>query len=126
MSIMQRLVYSLIVTVITLLVIGGGGLLQLNQAHDRFVYVQENTLPSLQLAQAAKAELSEQRIVLHKAMLEQDPGKLSELEKTSRTAADARKVALSAYEKDLVSDDTDRKNVTDALTASQTYTVLSE
>ena len=126
MSIMQRLVFSQIVVLISLLVIGGGGLLQLNQAHDRFVYVQENTLPSLQLAQTAKAELSEQRIVLHKAMLEQDPGKLSELEKTSRTAADARKVALSAYEKDLVFDDTDRKNVTDALTASQTYTVLSE
>ena len=37
MSIMQRLVFSQIVVLISLLVIGGG-LLQLNSSHDRFNY----------------------------------------------------------------------------------------
>lgn len=43
MSIMQRLVFSQIVVLISLLVIGGGGLLQLHDVHDRFDYLMQNT-----------------------------------------------------------------------------------
>lgn len=126
MSIMQRLVFSQIVVLISLLVIGGGGLLQLNQAHDRFINVQEETLPSLELVQRSKAALSEQRIVLHKAMLEKDPARLTEMADASREAAEARKTALTRYAQQMVSDDTERKQLGDALHASQAYTAMAE
>ena len=89
MSIMQRLVFSLIVTVTTLLLIAGGGLLQLGQAQSRFDYALDNTLPSMELLEQSKAALAEQRVVLHKAMMEKDPAKLATLEQQLTQAGTA-------------------------------------
>ncbi len=109
MSIMQRLVFSLIVTVVTLLVIAGGGLLQLGQAQSRFDYALTNTLPSMELLEQSKAALAEQRLVLHKALMEKDPAKQATLEQQLGQAGAALDGLLSLYEKDLLSDDADRQ-----------------
>lgn len=109
MSIMQRLVFSQIVVLISLLVIGGGGLLQLHDVHDRFDYLMQNTLPSLGVVNRSQRALDEQRIVLHKAMLETDTAKLTTLEAEEHKAAAEMKAALDEYEKSMISDDTDRQ-----------------
>ena len=109
MSIMQRLVFSQIVVLISLLVIGGGGLLQLNSSHDRFNYLLDNTMPSLSVINRSQRALDEQRIVLHKAMLETDTAKLTTLEAEEHKAAAEMKAALDEYEKSMISDDTDRQ-----------------
>jgi methyl-accepting chemotaxis protein len=121
MSIMQRLVFSLIVTVITLLLIAGGGLLQLGQAQSRFDYALDNTLPSMELLEQSKAALAEQRVVLHKAMMEKDPAKLATLEQHLGQAGTALDSLLSQYEKDLLSDDTDRQLLGEARKALAAY-----
>ena len=115
MSIMQRLVFSLIVTVITLLLIAGGGLLQLGQAQSRFDYALDNTLPSMELLEQSKAALAEQRVVLHKAMMEKDPAKQATLEQQLTQAGTALDGLLSQYEKDLLSDEADRQLLGDTL-----------
>ena len=109
MSIMQRLVFSQIVVLISLLVIGGGGLLQLNSSHDRFNYLLDNTMPSLSVINRSQRALDEQRIVLHKAMLETHTAKLTTLEAEEHKAAAEMKAALDEYEKSMISDDTDRQ-----------------
>ncbi len=109
MSIMQRLVFSQIVVLISLLVIGGGGLLQLNSSHDRFNYLLDNTMPSLSVINRSQRALDEQRIVLHKAMLETHTAKLTTLEAEEHKAAAKMKAALDEYEKSMISDDTDRQ-----------------
>lgn len=104
MSIMQRLVFSQIVVLISLLVIGGGGLLQLNSSHDRFNYLLDNTMPSLSVINRSQRALDEQRIVLHKAMLETDTAKLTTLEAEEHKAAAEMKAALDEYEKSMISE----------------------
>ncbi len=121
MSIMQRLVYSLIVTLISLLVIGGGGVLQLHDVHDRFDYLMQNTLPSLGVVNRSQRALDEQRIVLHKAVLETDSAKLAKLEADEHKAAAEMKAALDEYEKDMVSDDTDRQLLNEAKRTANAY-----
>jgi methyl-accepting chemotaxis protein len=62
MTITRRLLLTLSITLFGLLLVGGYGLWQLNQAQSRLQYVEANTFPSLPAMTDAEYDLSRMRL----------------------------------------------------------------
>ncbi|MGF7000518.1 methyl-accepting chemotaxis protein [Paraburkholderia sp. GAS32] len=109
MTISRRLSLTLAVALLALIFVGGLGVWRLNQAQQRFEYVQVNILPSIMELKDAKFDVSELARLNLRYLLTADD--------TGRTAANQDIDALNknldqhiaTYERDDVSDDTDRQ-----------------
>jgi methyl-accepting chemotaxis protein len=109
MNLTKRLVIALSAALIALLGIGALGLWQLKQAKERFEYVQANTFPSLKALQDARGFLTNSRMSTYQHVLMIDPAHRKEVEQAIQEADGKLDAKLDEYEKNYLSDDTDRQ-----------------
>ena len=109
MTITKRVILALAIALISLLLLGGLAVWQLQQANERFEYVQINTFPSVQVLDEAKKGLNAMRISAYQHALHSEPGQKLEMEKAITQADESLDKALARYEKELISDDEDRR-----------------
>lgn len=109
MTIIKRLLITLTVALLALIAVGSYGILQQSQANERFDYLKANTFPSIKDLDDAKDAYYSIRAGSLRYSLFTDSAKRGELE--SAIADNEKKFdqAMAIYEKDLISDDTDRK-----------------
>jgi methyl-accepting chemotaxis protein len=121
MSITQRLVLTLLLALAALVGVGTGGLWQLYNAQQRADYIETNTLPSLKTLDEAALVFARIRIAAYQHALFVDPAAKTKVE---TQIADDEKVfsgLLETYERDLLSDDEDRKLLADDKAALLAY-----
>ena len=126
MTITKRVVLALSIALVSLLLLGGLAIWQLGQANERFEYVQINTFPSIQTLDEAKTALVTMRIDAYQHGLHVDAARKAELEKAIVLADEKFDKALAAYEKDLISDDEDRRMLEADRVALKDYRVARE
>jgi len=126
MKITKRLALTLSVSLGALLLIGGYGIWQLNQAQARFDYVAQNTFPSLQALAKADQALSDIRVASLKAIAAPS----EDLRSTARnTIADADKrfdATIADYLANDISNDADRQMLEADKAAMAQYRALRD
>ncbi|OHX20665.1 methyl-accepting chemotaxis protein [Chromobacterium sphagni] len=109
MTITKRLLLTTVLALIAMLLLGFQGVWQLKQANERFDYMKVNTFPSIHTLDDAKEALAEVRLTLARSVALSDPAAKS-AQMASLVDIDKRfDAALNKYEKDLISNDDDRK-----------------
>ncbi|WP_374482225.1 methyl-accepting chemotaxis protein [Zoogloea sp.] len=109
MKLTQRLILTLSVALFALILVGGLGIWQLRQASARFDYVQANTFPSLQTLLEARSKLTASRLGTYQLALAVDAAHRSEIAKEIQEADSQLDLTLQKYERELISDDTDKQ-----------------
>ncbi len=108
MSIRKKIMVLLGLALLTLVTVGGIGLWQLHGAQARFQYVEDNVYPSLKLLQTAECDVFDLRIMIHKHLIDGDPEQKQEDEKRIDELHQDFLGKIALYEKDMISDTTDR------------------
>jgi methyl-accepting chemotaxis protein len=108
MSIRKKIMFLLGVALLALVAVGGIGLWQLHGAQARFQFVEDNIFPSIKLLQEAERDVSDLRIMTHKHLIDGDPEQKAEDEKLIREKYQAFQEKIAQYEKNLITDATDR------------------
>ena len=126
MTITKRVVLALAIALISFLLLGGLAIWQLQQANERFEYVQVNTFPSIQVLDEAKTDLVTIRIDAYQHGLHVDATRKMELEKAIAQADENLEKVLAKYEKDLISDNEDRRMLEADRAALKEYRVARE
>ena len=109
MNISQRLLFTLFFSLLALLVVGIGGIWQLNQAEQRLEYFNENTLTSVRRLNAIKDSTTAIRVQLYRHALADDAGAKDEAEKEAARAIARFDELAAKYEREDISNDADRK-----------------
>ncbi|WP_458762724.1 methyl-accepting chemotaxis protein [Cupriavidus basilensis] len=109
MNISQRLLLSLSLALLALLVVGLGGIWQLSESEQRFEYFNDNTLGSVRTLDSLKDDVNAMRISLYRHTMSEDPKAKAEAEATLARADEKFDTTAAEYERDDISDDTDRK-----------------
>jgi methyl-accepting chemotaxis protein len=121
MNLTKRLIVALSAALIALLGIGALGLWQLSQANARFEYVQANTFPSIKAMQDARGFLTNSRMSTYQHPLMTDPAHRKEVEQAIHDADEKLDAKFNEYERDLISDETDRQLLAADRAALKTY-----
>jgi len=109
MSITKRLTLTLMLALIGMLLVGGIGVWQLNQAQQRFDYVSSNTFPSVKAMNEAQHALTELRVAILKVVVATDQQQ-KELAQAAISSADKRfDTTMADYQANNISSDTDRQ-----------------
>ncbi|MBA8737086.1 methyl-accepting chemotaxis protein [Chromobacterium violaceum] len=109
MTITKRLLLTTVLALLAMLALGVQGLWKQQQANDRFDYMKINTFPSIHTLDDAKEALADVRLTLARSVALSDPA-AKKAEFAALADLDKRfDAALDKYEKDLVSNDADRK-----------------
>ncbi len=124
MTIAQRLYALIFVAVAGLVGISCVGLYQIRSVYTAANYANVNTVPSFRLIDAAYTEVSELRTKFWQYLALKDPAQRSEM--TVRMAALQAKAAevFATYERDYISDDTDRRLLKATLASVVAYDVM--
>ncbi|WP_337883221.1 methyl-accepting chemotaxis protein [Chromobacterium haemolyticum] len=109
MSISQRLLLTLAVALLGLFVVGGFGLLQLHRANERFDYLQINSFPSIQTLDQALQAQTDMRVLTYRHGISEDAKVKADIEASIAELDKQMDTALDRYQKELVSDDEDRR-----------------
>jgi len=109
MTITKRLLLTLSLALLALLFVGLGGIWQLNQAEERFEYFNDNTLGSVRDLNAVNSAIGAMRIALYRHAITEDAKGKADAEAMLATASKHFDDMLGKYEREDVSDDTDRK-----------------
>ncbi|MEI7431671.1 MAG: methyl-accepting chemotaxis protein [Betaproteobacteria bacterium] len=108
-TIAQRITLMLTVALISLIGIGGFALWELRSAQDRFEFVQQNVVPSVQALNEVNIAIERNRVVTRDHMLASSPSdKAVAAKKVNELFATIEK-NLAKFEKEWIADDTDRK-----------------
>jgi Four helix bundle sensory module for signal transduction len=126
MTIRKRLIFTLGVALFALIVVGGFGLWRLSQVQQRFEYVQVNIILRVKELNAAKDSVSNLRRLAYVYLVSAD---------NATRASTAQEIAamdksvdqhLVIYERDDISEDTDRKLLQADKAAFATYRSVRE
>ncbi|MCD5362693.1 HAMP domain-containing methyl-accepting chemotaxis protein [Chromobacterium aquaticum] len=109
MSISQRLLLTLAVALLGLFAVGSYGLLQLHRANERFDYLQINTFPSIHALDQALQAQTDMRVLTYRHGISEDPKLKAEIEVSIAELDKQMDQVLDKYQKELVSDDEDRR-----------------
>ncbi|WP_046157750.1 methyl-accepting chemotaxis protein [Chromobacterium vaccinii] len=109
MTITKRLLLTTILALLAMLALGVQGLWKQQQANERFDYMKINTFPSIHTLDDAKEALADVRLTLARSVALSDPA-AKKAEFAALADLDKRfDAALDKYEKELISNDADRK-----------------
>ncbi|WP_199055234.1 methyl-accepting chemotaxis protein [Aquitalea sp. ASV15] len=109
MNISQRLALTLGIALLALLGIGSFGLYEQNLANERFNYLKANTFPSISTLDEAQDALTQSRTGTYRHVIDHDPAQ-KEKDLQAINSNDQRlDDALARYEKELISNEDDRK-----------------
>lgn len=109
MNISQRLLFTLFFSLLAMLVVGFGGIWQLNQAEQRLEYFNENTLTSVRRLNAIKDSTTAIRVQLYRHALADDPKAKDDAEQEIVNAIKRFDDLTAKYEREDISNDADRK-----------------
>ena len=109
MNLSQRLLLTLSLALLALLFVGLGGIWQMSRSEERFEYFNDNTLTSVRDLDTMERAVTAMRVALYRHALADTPELKSEAEGMLADAAKSFETALSKYEREDISDDTDRK-----------------
>ena len=109
MTIRKRLIFTLGVALLALIAVGGTGLWRLNQAQQRFEYVQVNIIPSIKELNDAKDDVSDLRRLAYVYLLSPDSAHQTSGEQAIADIDKSVDRHIATYERDDISDETDRK-----------------
>lgn len=118
MNISQRLLLTLSLALLALIGVGAGGIWQSQKSAERFEYLNDNTLASVRTFGRVNEALTAMRIAMYRHALAMDAKDMDEAEKALADGDKRFSDALARYEKDLVSDDEDRKLLDNVKTAA--------
>jgi methyl-accepting chemotaxis protein len=121
MKLTQRLIVTLGAALLALIIVGGLGIWQLRQANARFDYVQVNTLPSVQVLFEARSKLTASRVGTYQMALAVDAAHRAEITQEVQDADHKLDAALQKYERELISDDTDKRLLGEVRQAIEAY-----
>jgi len=121
MTITKRLIFTLLVALIALMVVGTDGLSQLSRAQQRLDKVQDNLIPSIEGLNLAKGYLADSRLAGYRLSVFSNLADKSALDKAYNDAHAKFDDVIAAYEKERVVDDTDRKMIEADKAAMQAY-----
>jgi methyl-accepting chemotaxis protein len=109
MSLSKRLILTLSVALLALIVVGGIGLWRLNQAQQRFEYVQANILPSIRELDDAKHDVGGFGRLNYRYLVSTDSASRTEVEQAVDALNKSLDQHFATYERRDISDDSDRK-----------------
>ena len=109
MNISQRLLLSLSLALFALLGVGLGGIWQLSQSEQRFEYFNDNTLGSVRILVSLKDDVNAMRIALYRHTMTDDLKGKTEAEQSLASADQHFDTTAARYEREDISDETDRK-----------------
>lgn len=121
MKLTQRLIVTLGAALLALIIVGGLGIWQLRQANARFDYVQVNTLPSVQVLFDARSKLTASRVGTYQMALAVDAAHRAEITQEVQDTDHKLDAALQKYERELISDDTDKRLLGEVRQAIEEY-----
>lgn len=113
MSIVKRLVITLLAALLALLLVTGLGLWNLGQAQNRFEHIGSNVLPALNKLNEIKDALSSARLFTYQHTVIRDPAVKAQAEKQVNGADALLEKALEQYARELVADDEERRMVSE-------------
>ncbi len=109
MNISRRLILTLTTAIFALIFVGAGGLWRLNQAQQRFEYVQVNIIPSIGELTSARANINNLRLLNFKHLITSDSAGKASVEQAMTMLDGSFDQHIAIYERDDISDDADRK-----------------
>jgi len=109
MTLSRRLLLTLSVALVALLFVGGIGLWRLNQAQQRFEYVQVNILPSIQELDGIKHDVGAFSRLDYRYLLSTDDAGRAAVGQDIDALNKDLDQHIATYQRDDISDDTDRK-----------------
>ncbi|WP_175106852.1 methyl-accepting chemotaxis protein [Pararobbsia alpina] len=109
MTLSKRLLLTLFVALFALIFVGGIGLWRLNQAQERFEYIQANTIPSIKELEDTKADMRGYARLSYQYILSTDDAGKVAVDRAVEALNKRIDQHLATYERDDVSDDNDRK-----------------
>jgi methyl-accepting chemotaxis protein len=108
MSIANRITLILVIALASLLVIAGYSLSNAGQAQTRFEYVHINTVPSVKELYDVSQAAQGLRVAVRDYVMSDDAEAASDYEKRINDLSAVIEKGLATYEKDLISNDTDK------------------
>jgi CHASE3 domain sensor protein len=109
MTLSRRLLLTLSVALLALFFVGGIGLWRLNQAQQRFEYVQANILPSIKELNDIKYDIVSLVRDNYRYLLSTDDASKATAEQAIDTVEKSIDQHIATYQRDDVSDDTERQ-----------------
>ncbi|WP_423192730.1 methyl-accepting chemotaxis protein [Cupriavidus sp. H18C2] len=109
MNISKRLLLTLSLALLALLFVGLGGIWQMNESEERFEYFNDNTLASVRDLNNLSGALASVRVSLYRHAMTADIKAKADAEAMLDKANQRFDALLAKYERDDISDDTDRK-----------------
>ncbi|MCB6181950.1 methyl-accepting chemotaxis protein [Leeia sp. TBRC 13508] len=109
MSIAKRIIITLAIALISLIFVGGSGVIGLQTTNANVAYILDNTLPSYEALDKANANFFNARTIVLRHVMEMDTAVQTKLEKELEDNFKQLDEILAGYEKNLVSNDEDKK-----------------
>jgi methyl-accepting chemotaxis protein len=109
MTLSKRLLLTLSIALVALLLVGSLGLWQLNQAQQRFEYVQGNILPSIHDLEDAKSDVQGYARLQYRYLLSTDDAGRAAAQQSIDALDTVIDQLIATYEHNDISDDTDRQ-----------------
>jgi methyl-accepting chemotaxis protein len=109
MTLSRRLLLILSVALAALIFVGGLGLWRLNQAQQRFEYVQTNLIPSVKELDDAKSDVQGYARLQYRYLLSTDDAGRAAAQQAIDALDKVIEQHIATYERDDISDDTDRQ-----------------
>ncbi|MGI4983601.1 MAG: MCP four helix bundle domain-containing protein, partial [Janthinobacterium lividum] len=124
MTITRRLLLILSVALVALIFVGGFGIRALGSAQDRFEYVQRNTLPSIMSLTAVRRDFSALRLFSLRELIAVTDAEHATLNQSHQAITQQLESEMADYEKEDISDDTDRRMLATDRETLQRYVTL--
>ena len=124
MNISKRLLLTLSLALIALLFVGLGGIWQLSKAEDRFEYFNDNTLASVRDLNTASNAFAMTRVALYRHALAEDKAAQADADAALEKSIKRFDDLMAKYEREDISDDTDRKLLEADRAAAQRFREL--
>ncbi|CAB3805853.1 methyl-accepting chemotaxis protein [Pararobbsia alpina] len=109
MTLSRRLLLTLSIALVALLLVGSLGLWRLNQAQQRFKYVQVNIIPSIKDLEDAKSDIGGYVRLNYQYVLSTDDAGRAAIEQAINALDKRVDQHIATYQRDDISDDTDRQ-----------------
>ena len=121
MTITRRIAGIVVLSVLSLLLVGGLGIHDLYRANERFEVVEQNVIPSVELLDKAVRILGRTRLATYQHVLASDPAAKAKLDGMIADLDSELTGLLGRYERELTVDDEDRRLARHNIEAFATY-----
>lgn len=112
MTIAKRIQMLIALSIVAMLLLGSVGIFSLKMLHQRTSEIADNAVPGILDVATTRASMLRVDGMTKEAIFNTDPTRLGDIEKTVQEYKDKAQNAVAHYEKELVTDEEDRKKIT--------------